>query len=169
VIRRRRTKPLIAAVEGLALGGGFELALACDLVAASTAAEFGLPETRRGVVASSGALFRAPAALPRHVAVELLVAGVRLTAERAHAFGLVNRLAAPGEALAAAVALAEEVCLSSPRAVGLTLEALAAMDGTEETGWAVTERAVGRVKESADMKEGVSAFLERRAPEWTGR
>lgn len=169
VIRRTRTTPLIAAVEGLALGGGFELVLACDLVVASSEASFGLPETRRGVVASSGALFRAPRALPRHVATELMITGARLEATRAHGFGLVNRLAEPGRAREEALALAGDVCLSSPRAVGLTLTALAAADGDEDAGWAATAAAVAEVKRSEDMREGVSAFLERRAPEWTGR
>ncbi|RLV47465.1 enoyl-CoA hydratase [Nocardioides mangrovicus] len=169
VVRRRRAKPLIACVEGLALGGGFELVLACDLVVASTTASFGLPETRRGVVASSGGLFRAPQALPRQVAAELMLAGARLDASRAHALGLVSRLVEPGRALGAALALAAEICLASPYAVGLTLGALAEVGLDEDTGWATTAAAVAAVKESEDMREGVNAFLEKRAPRWTGR
>jgi enoyl-CoA hydratase len=101
LIRRRRNKPLIAAVEGPAFGGGFETALACDLVVASRTARFALPESRRGVVASSGALFRAMRALPVNVAKELLITGAELDADRAHQLGFVNRVTEPGGALAA--------------------------------------------------------------------
>ncbi len=109
VIRRSHVKPLIAAVEGLALGGGFEIAMACDLVVASSSASFGLPETRRGLVANSGALLRAMRCLPLNLARELLLTGSRLDAERAHAIGFVNRLAEPGEALEVALGLADEI------------------------------------------------------------
>ena len=100
MIRRRRAKPLIAAVEGPALGGGFEIALACDLVVASRTARFALPESRRGVVASSGALFRAMRALPLNVARELLITGAVLDADRGYQIGFVNRVTDPGQALA---------------------------------------------------------------------
>jgi enoyl-CoA hydratase/carnithine racemase len=117
LIRRRRVKPLIAAVEGVTFGGGFEIALACDLVVASTTARFALPETRRGVVASSGALFRAVRALPLHVAKELLITGAELDAERGYHLGLVNRVTEPGQALPGAIALADQICASSPVSV----------------------------------------------------
>jgi enoyl-CoA hydratase len=120
VTRRSHTKPLVAAVEGLALGGGFEIAMACDLVVASTEASFGLPETRRGLVANSGALLRAMRCLPLNLARELLLTGTRLDARRAHEVGFVNRLAAPGHALEVALGLADEVCVSSPTAVSAT-------------------------------------------------
>jgi enoyl-CoA hydratase/carnithine racemase len=105
IIRRVRRKPLIAAVEGPALGGGLEIVFACDLVVASTAAELGLPEVARGLVATSGALFRAARLLPVNLAKELLLTGERMSAERAHAAGLVNRLAEPGQAVEVALAL----------------------------------------------------------------
>ena len=170
VIRRRRTKPLIAAVEGVAFGGGFEIALACDLVVASEAARFALPEARRGVIASSGALFRAMRALPLHVATELLITGAELDARRAYDLGLVNRLCEPGRAVTAALALAGEVCRSSPTSVRLTLDALAdQFEDADEHGWAATARAVDAIRGSEDAREGVAAFLERRPPMWRGR
>jgi enoyl-CoA hydratase len=169
VIRRRRVKPLIAAVEGVAFGGGFEIALACDIVVASTAARFALPETRRGLVASSGALHRLTRALPRHVAKELLITGAELSAQRAYQFGLVNRLVPPGEALAGALGVAEEICLSSPTAVRATLAALDAQTvDAEAQGWQATSAAVATIRAGLDMPEGIAAFFERRPPEWTG-
>ncbi|MFE5027480.1 enoyl-CoA hydratase-related protein [Streptomyces sp. NPDC056656] len=169
VIRRRRNKPLIAAVEGPAYGGGFEIALACDLVVASHTARFALPEARRGVVASSGALFRAMRALPLNVAKELLITGAVLDAERGHQLGFVNRVSAPGEALAGALALAEDVCASSPVSVAATLDALASLhENGDAAGWAVSARAVERVKAGEDIGEGVAAFFEKRPPRWRG-
>ena len=170
VIRRRRSKPLIAAVEGPAFGGGFEIALACDLVVASRSARFALPESRRGVVASSGALFRAMRALPLNVARELLITGAVLDADRGYQIGFVNRVTEPGLALAAALELAEDICASSPVSVAASLTALAAQhDDEDATGWAATAQAVERVTASDDIREGVSAFFERRPPRWTGR
>ena len=169
VIRRRRNKPLIAAVEGPAFGGGFEIALACDLVVASRTARFALPESRRGVIASSGGLFRAMRALPLNVAKELLITGAVLDADRGYQLGFVNRVADPGEALAVALELADDVCASSPASVRASLSAIAAQhDTADAAGWEVTARAVERVKASDDLREGVSAFFEKREPRWTG-
>jgi enoyl-CoA hydratase/carnithine racemase len=170
LVRRRRVTPLIAAVEGLALGGGFELAMACDLVVASATAGFGLPETRRGVVASSGALLRAARDLPPNIARELLISGTTLTAARGHELGLVNRLADPGQALEVACELADDICRSSPVAVRETLRALdAQLSDGDEAGWAATKAAVAAVADSRDKEEGINAFFEKRAPRWTGR
>lgn len=170
VIRRRRTKPLIAAVEGLALGGGFEIVLACELVVAATDAAFGLPEGRIGRIATSGGLFRGPRALPRAVAAELLLTGARLDARRAHALGLVNRLAQPGTAVDVALDLARELAHSSPASVTATLDVLAALDApAEEIGWPATAAARTRVMASEDAAEGTRAFNEKRPPRWTGR
>ncbi|WP_084530369.1 enoyl-CoA hydratase-related protein [Nocardia miyunensis] len=170
LIRRQRMKPLIAAVEGPALGGGFEIVLACDLVVASTTARFALPETRRGVVATSGALFRAVRALPPPIAKQLLITGAGLSAERAHHFGVVNTVTEPGTAVREALVLAEDICLSSPIAVRQTLAALADQYvSADEIGWAATAHAIEVVAHSEDMREGVRAFFERRPPQWTGR
>lgn len=170
VIRRERRTPLIAAVEGLALGGGFEIALACDAIIASRTARFGLPETRRGLVATSGALFRAARALPPNIARELLISGRHLEPERAYQLGLVNEVAEPGRALERALALAEDICLSSPMAVGETLRALRAITAAEDTlGWQATEQAIEVFRASEDMSEGISAFFDKRPPQWRGR
>ena len=170
LIRRNRRKPLIAAVEGPCLGGGMEIALACDLIVASTTARFALPESRRGLIPSSGALFRAIRALPVHVAKQLMITGAELTAERAHAFGVVNEVTAPGAALEAATRLAEDVCQSSPVAVQAILAGIASqLEPADAAGWAATERAVTAVMASADLHEGVTAFFERRPPQWAGR
>ena len=170
IIRRRRTKPLIAAVEGYALGGGFEIALACDLVVASRTAEFGLPEVRRGLVATSGALFRAPRALPINVARELLITGRTLTAERAYGLGVVNEVTEPGAALAGALTMAREVCEAAPVSVRETLRALDAQtSAADECGWAATTDALQAVMASEDFRAGLDAFAERRDPVWRGR
>jgi enoyl-CoA hydratase/carnithine racemase len=161
---------LIAAVEGLALGGGMELVLACDLVVAGRGATFGLPEVARGVVATCGALVRAPRALPLNVARELLLTGDRLGAERAERLGFVNVLADDGHALDEAVALAERICRNSPVAARASLRALAETVGRDdELGWAATGRAIEAIRASADAEEGIAAFADKRAPRWTGR
>lgn len=170
IIRRRRVKPLIAAVEGLALGGGFEIAIACDVIVAARDARWGFPEVRRGVVASSGALFRAPRSLPLHVAKELLLTGSETSTERLERLGVVNRMVEPGQALAAALEIAGEICVSSPTAVQQTLRAVDRIVGeSDDFGWAATADSVRTNFASDDSAEGVKAFLEKRQPNWTGR
>ncbi|NHE64820.1 enoyl-CoA hydratase [Rhodococcus sp. D-46] len=170
LIRRRRAKPLIAAVDAPAYGGGFELVLACDLVVASSRATFSLPEVQRGVIATCGALFRSARALPRNVAAELLLTGDPLTADRAHVLGLVNVLTEPGEAIDAAIALAGRISSNAPVSVSETLHAMAAVDAPgDELGWQVTARAFAAVLESEDIHEGLLAFAEKRSPRWSGR
>src|SRR5262245_12460081 len=127
MIRRDRRKPLIAAVEGIALGGGLEIVLACDLVVAATNAQFGLPEVRRGLIPTCGALFRAPRAMPLNLARELILTGDPIGAERAYAAGFVNVLAEPGAAVDAAVALAERLCQNAPLSVQACLGAVNAL------------------------------------------
>jgi enoyl-CoA hydratase/carnithine racemase len=170
VIRRRRTKPLVAAVEGFALGGGMEVVLACDLVVASTETRFGLPEVQRSLLPICGGLFRPVRALPLNVAREVMLTGEPIDADRAHALGFVNRLVAPGEALAAAVALAERICANGPVAVRESMAFLdAVVAGDDAVWWALSDSARATIFRSADAAEGRDAFLERRPPVWTGR
>jgi enoyl-CoA hydratase/carnithine racemase len=170
LIRRDRRKPLVAAVDGAALGGGLELVLACDLVVASTAARFGLPEVCIGVVPACAGLFRAPAAFPLNLARELVLTGEPISAARAHAAGFVNVLCEPGEALEKAVALATRICANAPVAVQASLRAVneAASRGTA-ADWERTTAAIAAAGASADAGEGVRSFLEKRPPAWSGR
>ena len=170
IIRRQRTKPLIAAVEGAALGGGFEVVLSCDLVVASHSASFGLPEVRRSLVPICGGLFRAPKALPRNIARELLLTGEPISAERAERLGLVNQLCASGQAESEALALAETICLNGPVAIRETMRFLRELDvADEQLGWAETVHSEDVIRTAADTLEGVNAFFEKREPRWSGR
>jgi enoyl-CoA hydratase len=167
LLRRERSKPLIAAVDGPALGGGFEIVLACDLIVASDRAEFGLPETQRGLVATGGGLFRASQSLPYHVAAELLLTGRRLSAHRAHQLGLVSSVVAPGAVLAAAHALADAVATAGPTATAETLVALRGLRAKDDhLGWWATARAKGVISTHPEAMEGRQAFLEGRPPRW---
>ena len=170
VIRRDRIKPLIAAVEGPALGDGFEIVLACDLVIAARDASFGLPEVTRGLVPTCGGLFRTPRALPLNVAREMLLTGARLDPERAYALGLVNVVAEPGGAVDAALALAERICAAAPIGARASLRALeATVAEQDDLGWEATTVATSTIAQSDDMREGVLAFFEKREPRWTGQ
>lgn len=170
LIRRHRRKPLVAAVEGAALGGGMELVLACDLVVAAATARFGLPEVRLGLVPTCAGLFRGPRALPVNLAREMVLTGDPVDAARAHAAGLVNRVTAEGGALAGALELAARVCENAPVAVQASLVAMDAwLSGSDGPGWRATEEATRTVMASEDRHEGVAAFLDRRPPRWTGR
>jgi enoyl-CoA hydratase/carnithine racemase len=170
IIRRRRRKPLIAAVEGPALGGGLEVVLACDLVVASSAATFGLPEVRIGVVPTCAGLFRGPRALPLNLARQLILTGRPVDARRAYEVGFVNVLAEPGGAVDEALRLAQEICTNAPVSVQACLAAVNALAAANDTaGWEQTADALATAAASGDAREGVSAFLEKRTPEWRGR
>ena len=134
LVRRARTKPLIAAVDGPALAGGCEIALACDLIVASTNARFGVPEVKRSLVAAGGGLFRLPQALPTKVAMELVLTGDPIEADRAHALGMVNELVDPGKAVEAAVTLAERICVNAPLALRESRRVLMTAIGTDDEG-----------------------------------
>jgi enoyl-CoA hydratase len=170
LIRRRRRKPLIAAVEGPALGGGLEVVLACDLVVAASTARFGLPEVAIGVVPTCAGLFRAPRALPLNIARQLILTGRPIAAARAYDVGFVNVLTAPGQALDEALALARQLCANAPVSVQSCLAAVNDIIGADdELGWEQTAQALRAATGSADAREGVAAFLEKRPPVWTGR
>jgi enoyl-CoA hydratase/carnithine racemase len=169
VVRRRRTKPLVAAVEGPALGGGLELVLACDLVVAAGDARFGLPEVGVGLVPACGALFRGPRHLPLNVARQMVLTGEPLAAEDAFRLGFVTVLTDPGRALTEARVLADRICANGPVAVRVAMAALDAFVGADDdAGWGITGAAVEAVRGSDDAREGVRAFLEKRPPRWTG-
>ena len=170
IVARERIKPLIAAVEGPALAGGTELALACDLIVASTAARFGLPEVKRSLIASAGGLVRLPRVLPKNIAMQMALTGEPISAEDAYKFGMVNCLVEPGEALEEAVALAEKINENAPLAVRSTrrslLESLTLSDH-EGMKFAIEETAALTATE--DYKEGPLAFIEKRSPVWKGK
>jgi enoyl-CoA hydratase/carnithine racemase len=168
LVRRRRSTPVIAAVEGAALGGGFELVLSCDLVVAGSGASFSLPEVSRGLVATCGGLFRSADRLPPAIAAELMLTGDPLGAERAYQVGLVNVLTEPGGALDGARGLAGRITKNSPDTVSASLRALHDSRGPAEAiGWTATENAIGRMRLSPDPAEGVTAFFEKRPPRWS--
>ncbi len=169
IIRRRRSKPLIAAVEGLALGGGMEIVLACDLVVASSTASFGLPEVRRGLLALYGGVFRSARALPLNVAKEIVLTGDPIDAGRAERYGLVNAVTEPGGALDGALDLARRICANAPVAVRQSLQLLESCAATEDDAWPLSDQAMAAVMASEDAGEGIAAFLEHRPPKWSGR
>jgi enoyl-CoA hydratase len=170
-VQRERTKPVIAAVDGPALAGGTEIVLACDMVVASETAVFGIPETKRNLVAAGGGLFRLPRKIPRNIAMELALTGrLDFPAERAHHFGLVNHLCPEGEALNRAVELAEQIAEAAPLAVRESRAIiLAATDAPDEEGWRLSNEGIGKMFRTEDFNEGLMAFIEKRAPEWKGR
>ena len=162
VVGRTRSKPLIAAVEGIAFGGGFEVAMACDMIVAATNARFGLPEVKRGLVATSGAIFRASRVLPLNIAKQVMLTGTELSSAEGHRHGMVNELCNPGEALQTALALAAQITANSPVSVQQSLQAVDALASiNDDQGWVLTAKAKKVINESADAKEGVAAFFER--------
>lgn len=163
-------KPLIAAVEGYALAGGFELVLACDLVVAAENAQFGVPEVKRGLAATAGGLLRLQHQLPYRIAMELLLTGDMFPARRAYEFGLVNRLAPPGEALAEARALAAVIAANGPLGVAASKRVvLESQDWSSADMWSRQAALTDHVFTSEDAREGSAAFAEKRKPVWKGR
>ena len=170
IVARERTKPLIAAVDGPALAGGTELALACDLIVASTVARFGLPEVKRSLIASAGGLVRLPRVLPKNIAMQMALTGEPISAEQAHLYGMVNVLTKEGEALDKAILLAEQINKNAPLAVRATrrslIESLVLSD-YDGMKFAIEETAA--LTSTEDYKEGPLAFIEKRDPIWKGK
>eukprot|EP00924_Labyrinthula_sp_SR-Ha-C_P012388 snap_masked-scaffold_10-processed-gene-5.30-mRNA-1 protein AED:0.01 eAED:0.01 QI:0/-1/0/1/-1/1/1/0/258 len=166
-----RKKILIAAVDGYALAGGCEIVLACDLVVASKKSQFGLPEVKRSLVAAAGGLFRLPKKIPENIAMEVILTGDRISAERAYNFGMVNVLCEEGKSLEAALKLAKRVEVNAPLAV---FEARKIVHETlkydqEKVGWKKSAEGMKYLSTTEDYKEGPRAFIEKRAPKWTGK
>lgn len=169
-VQAQRRKPWIAAVDGLALAGGCEIALACDMIIASEDAAFGLPEVTRGLIAGAGGVFRLPRALPRAIALELIATGGRLSAARALAFGLVNAVVPKDRTIAEAIALAVTISGNAPVAVRESLViARQAHDLDEATLARLSDETQARVMLTEDFREGPRAFIEKRPPRWVGR
>ncbi len=167
---RERTKPIIVAVDGLATAGGCEIVLASDLVVATTRSSFGLAEVKRNLVAGAGGLYRLPQRIGTSAAMEIILTGEPIPAERAYQLGLVNRLVAPGEAVNEAMRLAAQISAAAPMAVWESRKVvLASQYETEGDLRRLTNEAMGRVMGSEDLKEGLMAFIEKRPPNWTGR
>ena len=162
-------KPLIAAVEGYALAGGFESVLACDLVVAARDAKFGLPEVKRGLAAAAGGLMRLPRLIPQRIAMEAALTGDLLSAERLYQYGLINTLVEPGQALEQAKSLARRILANAPLAVAASKQVI-----IEQRDWPIAEMfarqeaITGHLLKTADAREGASAFAERRTPVWKG-
>jgi len=169
IVERPPAKPVIAAVEGYALAGGFELVLACDLVVASEEAKFGLPEVRRGLVAGAGGLLRLPKRIPYHLAMEIALTGEHFSAETLALAGLVNKLVPAGEALSAAKELAHKIALNAPLALAATKRVI-----VESADWPAGEafskqgEIISPIFGSKDAMEGAMAFAEKRQPVWRG-
>jgi enoyl-CoA hydratase len=170
IVERPPAKPIIAAVEGSAVAGGFEIVLACDLVIAAENARFALPEVQRGLVAAGGGLLRLPRRVPYYLALEWALTGDFISAAAARAAGLVNRIAAPGQAAAVAMELAQRIARNGPLAVAATKRIV-----VESQDWPAAtafdrQRAISEpVRGSQDAREGARAFVEKRTPQWLGR
>ena len=170
IAQRASRKPLIAAIEGFAVAGGMEIALACDLIVASRGAKLGIPEAKRSLVAAGGALLRLPRRIPYHVVMELALTGDPLPAERFHELGLVNRLSEPQGAVAAALELAATLAWNGPLALIASKQILQEQfDWSSAEMWEKQGAISGPVFASEDAKEGANAFKEKRDPVWQGR
>ncbi len=168
--RKPPRKPLIAAVEGYALAGGFELVLACDLVVASDAAQFGVPEVKRGLAATAGGLMRLPRQLPYRIALELALTGDMFPAKRAYEYGLVNRLVPAGQALDEAKRLAQTIAGNGPLSVAANKRVIVeSQDWSSEEMWDKQAALTEHVFTSEDAREGSKAFAEKRKPVWKGK
>ena len=170
ITQRSGAKPLIAAVEGFAVAGGLEVAIACDLIVAAKGAKLGVPEVKRSLVAAGGGLLRLPRLLPRAVAFEMALTGDPILAERAYELGMVNRLAEPGEALDVALELAAAITPNAPLGlIGSKRILNESLDWPDSEFFERQQAISGPIFDSEDAKEGATAFAEKRAPVWKGR
>ena len=168
-VQNGAAKPLVGAIEGFALAGGLELALSCDLLVAARGAKLGIPEVGVGLFAAGAGLFRLPGRVGYGTAMEMAITGDPITAEEAADHGLVSRLTEPGEALSAALVLAERIARNAPLAVAASKQLIRATQGaTEEELWKIQRPHMATVWKSGDAKEGPRAFAEKRPPQWTG-
>ena len=169
IAQRSSRKPLIAAIEGFAVAGGMEIALSCDMIVAAKGAKMGIPEAKRSLVAAAGALLRLPRRMPYHVVMELALTGDPMPAERFHDFGIVNRVAEPGDAVDAALELAARIAENGPLAIIASKEIIQKQqDWSLDEMWDEQGKIGGPVFASEDAKEGATAFKEKRAPVWKG-
>ena len=169
IIETPPKKPVIAAVEGFALAGGFEIALACDLIVAADNAQFGLPEVKRGLMAGSGGLLRLPQRIPRQIAMQYALTGDMMSAEEARQWGLVNLMTLPGEALGEAKTLAHKIAANAPLAVSVSKQVVSdSLHWPADERWQRQNALLEFIIHSNDAKEGATAFSEKRPPLWTG-
>jgi enoyl-CoA hydratase len=170
ITQRASAKPVIAAIEGFAVAGGLEIALSCDLIVAAKGAKMGIPEAKRSLVAAAGGLLRLPRRMPYHAVMELALTGDPMPAERFHDFGVVNRLAEPGEALDVALGLAGQLAKNGPLALIASKRIIEEqVDWSLEEMWQKQGEIAGPVLTSEDAREGAIAFKERRDPVWKSR
>jgi enoyl-CoA hydratase len=167
---RERRKPVIVAVDGLATAGGCEIVLSCDLVVASNRSSFGLAEVKRNLIAGAGGLFRLPRAIGRSAALEIILTGEPLAAQRAYELGLVNHVVAPDQVMPKALEIAERICAAAPLAVWASRKVvLASAYEDDDTLINMTNAEFGAIMASEDTKEGLTAFIEKRLPNWKAR
>jgi enoyl-CoA hydratase len=167
---RERRKPIIVAVDGLATAGGCEIVLSCDLVVASNRSSFGLAEVKRNLIAGAGGLYRLPRAIGRAAALEVILTGEPLAAQRAYELGLVNHVVAPDQVMPKALEIAERICAAAPLAVWASRKVvLASAFETDESLITMTNAEFEAIMASEDTKEGLTAFIEKRLPNWKAR
>ena len=169
-VYQERRKPIIAAIDGLATAGGCEIALASDMIVASSRSAFGLAEVKRNLIAAAGGLFRLPRAIGKAPAMEVILTGEPLSAARAYELGLVNRVVEPDQVLPTALEIAARIAAAAPLAVQASRRVvLASADLEEEDLKSMSNKEMAAVMNSEDTKEGLTAFIEKRPPNWQGR